>query len=1149
MSLLRNKHSRRSATILRAVPEAAPCDTALHPDQRDTTTQAYMGTNDSSPLRRVSRSSPSLPKTEESRSRTHNNTTSTQYCPVSELRAVLSNASLKGAVGTYKNGRIYWRHKDHDPSESDIKHGLRTDRSSRPKIQVVIPSQTRDRPLPATPFFGNPSKAHLRSTSTAIENVHDVSPPSASNKIIMRDSIVSPLSQLQSQPMPFGQFQRSVSHRVPDSRFQVANHKKTNSQSSKTSSNLPESDASSTYSNHSSETSVETEPVAVPRGVTKLLLNQFNIQSPITAGVFNDEDDDVRHRIPPSFVPPRRYGQHPAIDQSSKFQPTCELEFARWTSNSLTRKPSVTRRSSKRNSRRRDPGSNSSMGVIDEAIIPSTSRQLSNPLRGPSPTLSEAENDLHEQLTSYTEDKTVGASPSEAEQTLPSLAEDSPFKWDDVVVRKDSIDDEDDLISQPRQDSVTMEPSCTPPPALPRKSSKRQTATNSDSFRLSRVPRTHIASQMNKVRSRTRSTGLKLAIPEYKRLTEDFVLSPIELSPMVAKRIITPRSAELVILNIFRGLDHLEDLFATAVLNRGFYRVFKRHELELIKSTLRKMSPPAWEFRQIAFPGHDLLHAEELEMTRPEEEYTPLTYLQLQKQDVHTIRAIKLYIKEKCQSFVRPEISHALISENPIESARVDDALWRIWTFCKIFGSGKGREEDIVAQMDWLRGGLLVHQKTCTFSIVSTECMSDTLVSAPECFAKGNEDGLTAEQLFDIMELWNCLGVLLQGFEGRTAQARKAGVYDNTDIRGGDIDGEEMMLDEWCYCLLTYGLSTVVDLAGPSRQPDCSAFQLAQRKGWVNWKPPVFGGTRRSFLKEAASRVYEDKIAQTYAATSTREVQRQQSKIRIQRHISELRHRKNSGERERMPMIRMSQERPMSEWDTVIGNLTRPRPPPAPRNDIVSYIPTLRSALAQELSATIAELPASKTPPPPSTRSSSPPRRTVAQPLLPTPPPSTVATSNRDRNSIAMSMPPIEEHPAYHTDEKFPVYQTEEKIPVYYTNNRIPMFPSLASHPAFRNNAMVCAPLASQQHARKNSSDSQGSRSSSSSRTAAFQQHAKQRDIFDSESYENTADKAIYRIVAMGFTADQAREALRMTDLGDSIRIDRAVELLLSRQM
>lgn len=64
-----------------------------------------------------------------------------------------------------------------------------------------------------------------------------------------------------------------------------------------------------------------------------------------------------------------------------------------------------------------------------------------------------------------------------------------------------------------------------------------------------------------------------------------------------------------------------------------------------------------------------------------------------------------------------------------------------------------------------------------------------------------------------------------------------------------------------------------------------------------------------------------------------------------------------------------------------------------------------------------------------------------------------------------------------------------------------------------------------------------------------FHQHPAQVHIFDSPAHENTAEKAIYRIVEMGFTADQAREALRVTDAGDGLRVDRAVELLLSRQM
>jgi hypothetical protein len=299
---------------------------------------------------------------------------------------------------------------------------------------------------------------------------------------------------------------------------------------------------------------------------------------------------------------------------------------------------------------------------------------------------------------------------------------------------------------------------------------------------------------MERGRSGERSQRLTIIIPECERRADNFQPPPKPVAAKHIKRTITPASAEGVLLNIFRSLDHFDDLFATAVVNQGFHRVFKRHEMELIRSTLRSMSPPAWEFREIAFPGHDRLHDEDLEMTRPQEEYTPTTYLQLQKRDTHIIRSIKSLIKERCQSFVRPEISIALISSDPAETARIDDALWRIWTFCKIFGSGKSREEDVVAQQDWLRGGPMVHQQACTFSLMSTDYMNDTLVSAPECFAKGNEGGLTAEQLFDMMELWNCLGVLLQGFEGRTAQAREYGIFDNTDVRGGDIDGEEMML-------------------------------------------------------------------------------------------------------------------------------------------------------------------------------------------------------------------------------------------------------------------------------------------------------------------------------------------------------------------
>jgi hypothetical protein len=751
MSLLRNKGSKRSGTILHAVPETTACATALHDDKRDTTAAAYQDVSSRSQIASASNASPTL---------THNDlsgrTRSKNGSPISlgqpfqfeELKSVLSNTSLKGAIGTYKHGKIQWRQREHSQPSKETRRTYCAPQTSKPNIQVIIPGGICERPLPALPFFESPSK-HITTVSIQSDHAPDVSPPSASSKAMMRNSVVSPLNQI--QPVSFGQFQRSMSRvvrkasvRTPVQRYPVSNP-------SGSSNDSHDSDSASTYSDGSSETSVEPESPPLDRKH----MNRYSVQNPVAAGVFDSPKSYIGHFSPPSTSRPRQYAHHPPIEQDHAFQATCPLRRSRNAPGTSTRRSTMDRKTSDRSNRRRSLATNN--GVIDRAISRSTSRQLSNPLRVASPTLSEAENELEEQLTSFKKEQQPSREPVNAARKEPDVA-----------------------------NMMT-----TAAPAVPRKSSKR-------SYRLSRVPLDHIASQMERGRSDARSQRLTITIPEYTRKTEDSELSPVPVPARSTKRIITPSCAETVILTIFRGLDHFDQLFATAIVNKGFYRVFKRHELDLMRSTLRKMSPPAWEFREIAFPGHDMLHDEDLEMTRPQEEYAPSTYIKLHKGDVHTMRSIKTLIKDKCQSFIRPEMAAALVSDDLVETGRVDDALWRIWTFCKIFGSGKGREDDIVAQQDWLKGGLMVHQKTCTFSITSTDYMNDTLISAPECFAKGNGDGLTAEQLFDMMELWNCLGVLLHVFADRTAlrtaQARQYGVFDSTDIEGGDIDGEEAML-------------------------------------------------------------------------------------------------------------------------------------------------------------------------------------------------------------------------------------------------------------------------------------------------------------------------------------------------------------------
>lgn len=303
--------------------------------------------------------------------------------------------------------------------------------------------------------------------------------------------------------------------------------------------------------------------------------------------------------------------------------------------------------------------------------------------------------------------------------------------------------------------------------------------------------------------------------------------------------------------------------------------------------------------------------------------------------------------------------------------------------------------------------------------------------------------------------------------------------------------------DEWYYYLLTLGLSPILELATPCRQSDPSAFILAREHGWMNWPPPVFGGSRRNFLKEAVSRVYEEKIAIAYASSSKKEVQREASKLRMQKYVHEIRRRKNT---EQIPEVRMSQERPMSEWEDVMERLTKPRPP-LPTSNLASHIPSLRSEAPDSVlpheSVSDAET---------VIRPLSPPRRIVAEPLLPTPPPSTVpsqyapsGTSSEEHPALrhaaaAPPMPSLQEHPM------FAQHRTEPEAPT--------TVPPIEEHPA-------------------------------------FQQHPLQREIYQSDLAENTAEKAVFRIVEMGFTPDQAKHALRVTDLGDGLRVDRAVELLL----
>lgn len=257
----------------------------------------------------------------------------------------------------------------------------------------------------------------------------------------------------------------------------------------------------------------------------------------------------------------------------------------------------------------------------------------------------------------------------------------------------------------------------------------------------------------------------------------------------ISRSVISAAGAEKVILRIFEALDNFDDLAACARLNKGFYHVYKRHELRLLKNALRNFSPAQWELREST--PKEIIAA----IGRGNTEYTPLRYIQFHRRDTFILTSLKVMMLQRCQAHLRPETIAALSERDPAKSARVDDAFWRVSTFCTLFGSNSSREKDLNAQVDWLRGGVVAHRPT-TPNAGSSKSKSSRVDASSTSFGRGNYGGLSFEELDDLTEIWNALKILLRGItrRGRVAQARAHGVFDAHNIASGDMHAEQILL-------------------------------------------------------------------------------------------------------------------------------------------------------------------------------------------------------------------------------------------------------------------------------------------------------------------------------------------------------------------
>lgn len=274
--------------------------------------------------------------------------------------------------------------------------------------------------------------------------------------------------------------------------------------------------------------------------------------------------------------------------------------------------------------------------------------------------------------------------------------------------------------------------------------------------------------------------------------------------------------ADQIIYAIMSHIKRIPDLVAAAQINTGFYGVFCDRGVELIKSAIFDTSPAAWEYMETAYltPGH------------------PSLFLQNYRQSLRCLSAVKNMLFLRSESVLKPDTLDGLMGVNHEKEQSVDAALWRIWTFCEIFGGESGRDKDSQSQMAWLQNG-------------TNACIRNR----PASFGVGNGKGLSVPELLLMAELWNALSALLQEAFRLPSEEHRNSMFAQTNAQYP----EELYLLEWVAYVMTFGLGSMSLLASGS-------FEEAQQLGFTNWSPAREFGTRQAFLKGAVASTYRRRL-------------------------------------------------------------------------------------------------------------------------------------------------------------------------------------------------------------------------------------------------------------------------------------------------
>jgi hypothetical protein len=282
--------------------------------------------------------------------------------------------------------------------------------------------------------------------------------------------------------------------------------------------------------------------------------------------------------------------------------------------------------------------------------------------------------------------------------------------------------------------------------------------------------------------------------------------------------------ADRIIYGIMSHIKRIPDIVAAAQVNTGFYGVFCDRGLELIKNILLDTSPAAWEYMETAYvtPEH------------------PSSYLRNYRQGLNCLSAVKKVLFLRSESALKPDTVDGLMGVSYEKEQKVETALWRVWTFCELFGCESGREKDSQSQMAWLHNGAEAR-----------------IADRPGSFGVGNGKGLSVPELLLMAELWNALSTLLQQSFSLASEDHRYSLFARTNAQYP----EELYLLEWVSYVMTFGLRPISILASGS-------FEEARNLGFTNWSPPREFGTRQAFLKNAVASTYRRRLQEEAEANA-----------------------------------------------------------------------------------------------------------------------------------------------------------------------------------------------------------------------------------------------------------------------------------------